>query len=102
MWVIALKWLCARWRGRGREGQVFVDEGDRNAAFPDAAGDAFDGAVTNVAGAEDAGDAGFEGEGLAVEGPGGEVATGADVAAGVALDPGWQPVGLGDSTDHDE
>ena len=47
--------------------QVFVYVGDRHAAFANAAGNAFDGAVTNVAGAEDAGDASFEGEGLAVE-----------------------------------
>jgi hypothetical protein len=45
------------------ECQVFVDEGDRHAAFANAAGNALDGTVTNVARAEDAGDAGFKANG---------------------------------------
>jgi len=106
--MVSLQMLADRflWEGwgtwRGGEGEVFVDEGYGHAAFSDAAGDALDGAVTDVAGAEDSGDAGFEGEGLAVEGPGVDVAASADVAVGVAFERGWQPVGFGDGTNHDE
>jgi hypothetical protein len=47
--------------------QVFVYVGDRHAAFANAAGNAFDRTVAYVAGAEDTGYAGFEGERLAVK-----------------------------------
>ena len=49
------------------ECEVFVDEGDRHAAFANAAGNALDGTVTNVAGAEDTGYAGFKRKRLAVK-----------------------------------
>jgi hypothetical protein len=82
--------------------EVLVDEGDGHAAFAYAAGDAFDGAVADVAGAEDAWEVGFEGEGFAVERPGGEVAAGADVALGVAFEFGGEPARVGGGADHEE
>ncbi len=84
------------------QGQVFVDEGDGHAAFAYARGDALDGAVADVAGAENAGQVGFEGEGFAVQGPGGEITAGADVALGVALKRGRKPGGLSGGADHEE
>jgi hypothetical protein len=47
--------------------QVFVYVGDGHAAFAYAAGDAFNGTVAHVAGAEDTGHAGFKRERLAVK-----------------------------------
>src|SRR6202034_1201272 len=84
------------------ECQVFVDEGDRHAAFANAAGNALDGTVTNVARAEDAGDAGFKRKRLAVPGPGGHVAASADIPVAIALEGCGQPLSFGDGTDHDE
>ena len=48
------------------ECQVFVDEGDLHAAFPNPTGNAFDGTVAYVAGAEDTGYAGFKHQGIAL------------------------------------
>jgi hypothetical protein len=66
--------------------QVFVYVCDRHAAFANAAGDAFDGTVAYVAGAEDTGYAGLKREGLTVKWPSSYVTASADIAIGVALE----------------
>jgi hypothetical protein len=66
--------------------QVFVHIGDRHAAFTNAAGNAFNGAVAYVPGTEDTGYAGFKRERLAVKRPGRDVAASADVSIGVAIE----------------
>ncbi len=49
--------------------EVLVDKGDGHAAFPNAAGDALDGAVAHIAGTENTGKIGFESEGFATGRP---------------------------------
>ena len=83
-------------------GEVAVDEGDGHSAFADGRGATLDGAVTNVAGGEESGYAGFEVIGSALKRPPGwqsavgvEVGSGDEVAVFVTTDAdGGGPFGV--------
>jgi hypothetical protein len=82
--------------------KVFVDELDGGGAFADGRGDAFDRAVADVAGGEDAGQAGLQQQRWSVQGPAlGWPAVAEQVAAGeqetplVPVDGAGQPAGVG-------
>src|ERR1017187_238024 len=88
-------------------GQVLVHELDGDGAFAYGGGAAFDRVEADVAGDEDAGDAGFQQVGLAFQLPGAgrarlQVRSGEDKAFLVEGDLPGQPVGFGGSADEDE
>src|SRR5579864_6907408 len=88
----AIRWSKRRFWACSCGAKVLVDEGDGHAAFADLGGEAFDGTGADVAGREDPGDAGFEEERLAPQGPKlrrsqQHVETRQHVAALVARDP---------------
>ena len=85
--------------------QILVDEGDRHAAFADRGGNALDRARPHVAAREDAGDARFEQVRIAIVRPAPgfhRIVSGQDIAARIARDLGWQPIGLRVGSDEDE
>src|ERR1700757_3600314 len=80
--------------------QVLMDELYGISAFAYTGSDAFDGAVTDVAGDEDAGHTGFEEPGLACERPafghfpvGQQIGASQDEALVIALDDAGEPLG---------
>ena len=79
-----------------------MDVGDCHAAYADAAGNAFAGAVANIASAKDPGNTGLKCERLAVVGPRTDVAASTDVAVRVAFEGGGKPLSVGVGSDHDE
>src|ERR1043166_6209139 len=89
--------------------QVLMNELNRVGALADAGGDTFDGTVANVAGYEDAGNAGFEEPGLAVERPAlghfavnHEVGTGEDKSFIVASELAGEPISSRRSANKNE
>src|SRR5277367_601273 len=87
--------------------QILMYKLKRDGAFTDCGGASFYRVETDVAGDEDAGDAGLEQIGVAVESPGFrrlrlEVGTGEDEALAVATELLRQPTGFGFGADKDE
>ena len=84
------------------EREKFMDVGNCHAALADAAGNAFAGAVADIASAEDPGNTGLKRERLAILGPRLHVATSTDIAVRVAFEGCGKPLSLGLGSNHDE
>src|SRR5271163_3478027 len=77
-----------------------MDKSDGHAAFADSTRYSLDGVIARVPGAEDAWQARLQREWLAIEFPGGEVASCAKIAAWIPLEFHWQPRRAGIGSDH--
>ena len=84
------------------EREKFMDVGNCHTALADAAGNAFAGAVADIASAEDPGNTGLKRERLAILRPRLHVATSRYVAVRVAFEGRGKPLSLGLGSNHDE